>query len=176
MTMRTHFSAAVAALSLGLVAGASPIARAAEGAGSIDGLWMSQDKQGIVEIATCADTADKCGRIVWLKVVNGDDGKPLRDEKNSDATQQKRPICGIQVLSGFKAQADGGFAEGTLYDPEEGQTYKGTIKREGGQLKVTGFLVANVKILSETETWTAVTEPVAPCGAWVTLPGPGPKL
>lgn len=151
---------ALAALSVAAMTSA-----ASAGPAAVDGTWRSEDGEGIVEIAACAaDATAKCGRIVWIKSPADDKGKPVRDAKNPDAALQKRPICGIEVVSGMKPVAEGAFEGGMLYDPEEGKSYKGTMKLDGAALVVTGYVEAPILgKLSDSEKWTRVTDPFERC-------------
>jgi uncharacterized protein (DUF2147 family) len=132
---------------------------------AVDGVWKSEDGEGMIEVAPCAaDPAARCGKIVWIKTPLTSEGKPLTDLNNPDAKLQKRPMCGVEILTGMKPSADGSFAGGTIYDPEEGKMYKGSFKLDGAALKVTGFVEAPVLgKLSETDTWTRVTTPFDRC-------------
>ena len=138
---------------------------ASAGPAAVDGAWRNEDGEGIVEIAACAaDATAKCGKIVWIKKPLGDDGKPQRDVKNKDASLQKRSVCGLEVISGMKPLPDGSYTGGSLYDPEEGYTYKGTMQLDGIQLKVTGFIETPVLgKLSDSEKWARVIDPFERC-------------
>ena len=143
---------------------AAASAGATAGPAAVDGTWKSEDGEGIVEVAACAaDPAARCGRIVWIKTPLVD-GKPVRDANNPDAALQKRPICGLEVVSAMKPATDGSYAGGTVYDPEEGKSYKGSMKLDGGVLKVTGYVEAPILgKLTDTDAWTRVTTPFERC-------------
>jgi uncharacterized protein (DUF2147 family) len=132
---------------------------------AIEGVWRSQDGEGFIDIAACAaDPATRCGKLVWIKKPLGDDGKPQRDVKNADAALQKRPVCGLEIISAMKPQADGSYAGGSLYDPEEGKTYQGTLRLESTQLVVTGFVeVPVLGKITDSEKWTRVIAQFEPC-------------
>ena len=133
-------------------------------AASIDGLWLTKDGEGIVEIAPCAsDSANKCGKIVWMKTPTDEEGKPLRDQRNPDAALQRRPICMLTILSDLKPVGGDAFDKGIIYDPEEGKTYTGAIKLEGDQLRVTGTVGLAVIDVSDSEVWTPMKKPFARC-------------
>lgn len=132
----------------------------------VDGVWSSEDGEGYIEVADCTSIPGaKCGSIVWIKSPLDAAGKPIRDAKNADPALQKRALCGVEVVSAMVPSADGGFAGGTVYDPEEGKTYKGSIKVEGGALKITGYIETPIKPLSDTDTLTRVSEPFERCSA-----------
>ena len=148
---------------LGLFALGLPASAQAAG---VEGTWRSQDGEGIVEIAPCASAADqRCGKLVWMKKPLDDEGKPQRDVKNSDPALARRPVCGLEILSGLKPDGAGGYGAGKIYDPEEGSTYTGAIKLEGEALKVTGSIETFIKPISDSETWTRVNEPFERCSA-----------
>jgi uncharacterized protein (DUF2147 family) len=149
-SVRTLVSITLMATAIASAAWAQPAA--------IEGVWRSQDSEGFIDIAACAaDPATLCGKLVWIKKPLGDDGKPQRDVKNPDAVLQKRPVCGIEIVSAMKPQADGSYAGGSLYDPEEGKTYQGTLRLENTQLVVTGFVeVPVLGKITDSEKWTRV--------------------
>jgi uncharacterized protein (DUF2147 family) len=126
---------------------------------NVDGVWKSEDGEGMIEVSPCpAEPAARCGKIVWIKTPLTTEGKPLTDANNPDAKLQKRPMCGVEILTGMKPTGDGSFGGGLIYDPEEGKTYKGSFKLDGAALKVTGFVDAPILgKLSESDNWTRVT-------------------
>jgi uncharacterized protein (DUF2147 family) len=133
-------------------------------AAGVEGVWRSQDGEGLVEIAPCAAAADqRCGKLVWMKKPLDDEGQPQRDVKNPDAALQRRPVCGVEILIGLKSDGNGGYNAGKIYDPEEGRTYTGAMKLDGDALKVTGSFETFIKPISDTETWTRVTDPFERC-------------
>ena len=142
-----------------------PFASALAQQSSVEGLWRSEDGEGIVEVAPCAQGATpRCGKIVWIKKPLDDKGRPIVDAKNPNAALKTRPICGIEILSGLKPNATGGFDGGTIYDPEEGKTYTGAMVLAGDKLKVTGSIeMPVVGPLSDSENWTRVTTAFERC-------------
>ncbi len=133
-------------------------------AAGVEGVWRSQDGEGLVEIAPCGAAAElRCGKLVWMKKPLDDEGQPQRDVKNSDPALQRRPVCGIEILIGLKPDGNGGYNAGKIYDPEEGRTYTGAMKLEGEALKVTGSFETFIKPISDTETWTRMSEPFERC-------------
>lgn len=134
----------------------SPV-RAAE---SLAGDWMDSDGEVIIEVSPCGDA--HCGRVVWLKKPFGRDGKPLLDYRNSDATLAKRPVCGLEVVTGFKKQADGSWGGGTVYVSDLGQSFKGSAEvLSPTQVKVRGYVL--LPLFGESEVWTRVTTPFERC-------------
>ena len=93
-----------------------------------------------------------CGNIIWLKDPLDKKGQPWTDQLNSDTSKRSRPVCGLQIIGGLKAGANGTWQGGWIYDPEEGKSYNVEISLENANmLKVVGF--AGVRVLSETMLW-----------------------
>jgi uncharacterized protein (DUF2147 family) len=139
MTLRSLALAAVAAAVL-----ASP----ALAAGTVQGDWLTQSGSGKVRIAPCGSKL--CGAIVWLKNPNDKNtGRPQLDEKNPDPALRKRPIQGLQILSGFKP-GPGKLTGGAIYDPQSGKTYVSKLSlNPDGTLKVEGCIA----IICQAQTW-----------------------
>lgn len=124
-------------------------AMAADGPQSVLGKWRTTSRNGVVEIARCG--ASICGRLIESD--NLRTNPDLRDVNNKNAAQRTRKLKGLQLLSGFKSQAkqwDGG----SIYNPEDGGTYKATITPAGNDtLKLKGCIVWP---LCKTQTWTRI--------------------
>ncbi len=120
------------------------------------GKWVTEEGKGHVEIYK--ENGKYSGKIVWLKEPNypeGDPeaGKPRHDLNNPDAAKRDQPIIGLVVLRDFTYAGDNTWKKGTIYDPENGKTYKCTITLAGdGSLKVRGFI--GVSLLGRTSVWT----------------------
>jgi uncharacterized protein (DUF2147 family) len=75
-----------------------------------------------------------------------------RDRKNKDARLRGRRMAGLDLLSGL--EADGRGWRGRLYNPEDGETYAGTMRLAApGRLKVQGCVLY---LLCRSQTWTRV--------------------
>ncbi len=126
-------------------------ARAAT-ADAILGTWLTDDGASKVEV-TASKAADGSsvygGKVTWLKAPTRD-GKPLRDANNADASLRERPILGLPILSGFKADG-GGWSGGTVYAPRAGKSYPAELSiAADGRLQ----LRVNAGLLSKTDYWT----------------------
>ncbi|MCC6418870.1 MAG: DUF2147 domain-containing protein, partial [Gemmataceae bacterium] len=91
------------------------------------GMWVTEGGKGRVEITKDGETYT--GRLVWLREPDypaGDQeaGKSKHDRNNPDEALRDRPIVGLAVLQGFKFDGEATWAKGTIYDPENGKTYK----------------------------------------------------
>ena len=138
-------AAATATLLLGLPSGAA--------AAVIVGVWLTEDGSSRVEIAAnpaSGSAAIYSGKVVWLKEPTRD-GQALRDANNSDAALRERPIMGLEILSGFKAAAGGGWAGGSIYSPRAGKGYPAELA-----IGADGRLQVKVKagLVSKTVYWT----------------------
>ena len=117
------------------------------GSTAVLGTWLTEIEDAKVEIYQ--KQGKFYGRVVWIAEPNDEDGKPKIDEHNPNQKLNKRPIMGIDILSGFTYD-DGEWSEGFIYDPKEGKTYDCKFWIEDGKLKVRGYL----GWLFDTKTWT----------------------
>lgn len=114
------------------------------------GVWIDHTGRGAIEIAQCGTTL--CGRIVWTKDTVDAKGQPLRDMLNPDKAKRGQPICGLQIIGDVKAQRNGTWDEGWIYDPEKGEEFSVELAlRQPDVLQVKGYM--GMKFLSETFTW-----------------------
>ncbi len=97
------------------------------------------------------------GRVVPSELV----GKVKMDVLNPDRALQQRPIEGLPVISGFRAESAYEWGSATIYNPEDGKTYKckATLSEDGKSLKVRGFI--GISLLGRTQTWTRLRTPDA---------------
>jgi len=131
------------------------------------GQWYTADDESKVEVIQ--NDGKFYGTIIWLKEPNygpdepdGDAGKPKRDKNNPDKEAQKKPVIGIQVLKNFVYNAsDNTWDSGTIYDPNNGRTYKCVIRFQddpkgvdGKSLHVRGYI--GIPTLGRTTVWYRV--------------------
>ena len=136
--MRVWRSIALLALLVSAPAAASPL----------DGLWLTDDRRGVVRIGACGPQL--CGWIV--RVLDRGPNVPTRDVNNPDAALRSRAILGLQVLTGFAPGADG-YTGGQAYDPKTGRSYRASLSLAGsGALNVTGCVL----VFCRTLVWTRV--------------------
>lgn len=129
-------------------------------AAEIEGLWLTEEGDGIVRIAPCAADAESlCGRLVWVEAPLNDQNRLELDDENPEAELRTRPILGLPILQGFPMEPNGGvFESGTIYDPNNGKTYSCKITPDGPEtLKIRGFI--GVSLLGRTTMWRRVAEP-----------------
>ena len=118
------------------------------------GDWKSK-AGSIVRIEHCGTQI--CMKLVEILNTNG----TTTDTHNPDASLRQRPLCGLQIGSGFR-QVDADHAtNGTLYDPKTGKTYRGTMAAQGATLHLRGYVGA--PLFGETQDWKRPSEPVRVC-------------
>jgi uncharacterized protein (DUF2147 family) len=122
-------------------------ASAAQAADAV-GVWRTATN-GEVEIFHCGP--DICGRLLTSPRLKADPG--LRDQRNKDPGQQNRPLKGMVFITGFKG-GPAAWRDGRLYNPEDGNTYAGTITlMPDGRLQLKGCAAV---VLCKTQVWTRV--------------------
>ena len=123
---------------------------------SLEGEWFTPDKS-LVQVRPCSGGVGLCLGLIGV----GNPAAPKNDTKNPDASLRARPLCGLEIGSGFVPQGQEAKG-GKLYDPESGRTYSGSMKLDSADvLKLHGFL--GVSILGRTETWHRATGAVKSC-------------
>lgn len=113
------------------------------------GLWQTPINGGQVRISRCGQAL--CGVLVTSDHIRAEPG--ALDENNSDRSLRTRPLRNLPMLRGFT----GGPTEwtgGSVYNPADGRTYRGTITMQGDNtLRLRGCVVAP---LCRNQTWTRV--------------------
>ncbi|TVP46925.1 MAG: DUF2147 domain-containing protein [Mongoliibacter sp.] len=93
------------------------------------------------------------GRIVWLKEPNDPEtGEPKLDRNNPDESMRNVPLRGYRMLKDFEYKGKGVWEEGTIYDPETGNTYSSVITmKDENTLDIRGYV--GVKTFGRSDTW-----------------------
>lgn len=118
------------------------------------GDWSSPDN-AIVRLYSC-------GPQICLKIVKLSPTIPeKKDAKNPKTDLRDRPLCGLDIGTGFRQVDAQHLADGQVYDPESGHTYSGTIAIDGDELKLRGFI--GISLLGRTEVWHRATAVQAEC-------------
>lgn len=132
---------------------------------NVAGVWLTGDGDAAIDVQPCGP--ELCGTLIWLRDPKDTAGQPLRDTRNPDATQRSKPLCGLAIFGGAKAEGPS-FEQGWIYDPEEGRRYSLSLAGSpDGTLAVTGFV--GLKALGRTETWHRAPADLPRCD------GPPPK-
>jgi len=120
---------------------------------AIDGIWLSGDGDGWVEISA---TATGLSGIITGSP-NTSEERPDTDEKNPDPALRDRLLIGLNLFTGFEYEGDGRWSGGTIYDPNSGKTYRCIVTMlDDSTLKVRGYI--GMPLLGRTETWTRKTD------------------
>jgi len=112
------------------------------------GTWAMKNGKVTVNVSDCG--SGLCGRIVALKEpISKIDGKPKIDRENPNPSLRKRPLIGLSILVGMKSAGENTW-KGAIYNPDDGKTYTGSVKLDGGTMKVQGCVL---KVLCKTNTF-----------------------
>lgn len=113
------------------------------------GAWLTQDRDGIIEISLAADGSYQ-GRIV-----GGTDPDRL-DTTNPDTALRQEPLQGHVIMQGMRYLGGGHWSTGTIRDPNNGHVYKCRLTLLSPErLQVRGFL--GVSLLGRSQIWTRYT-------------------
>jgi uncharacterized protein (DUF2147 family) len=129
-------------------------------ANAIVGSWVTSGGSSQVSIRRQGDVY--VGHISALKRPRyrhgdkgGAEGSPRVDSHNPDPGLQQRPLLGLPLLNGFHFDGEQ-WRDGTIYDPNNGKTYKAQISLgPDGRLYLRGYV--GVTLLGRTTVW----EPLA---------------
>lgn len=126
----------VVALIAGLLAAA-----AVDAPGSTPvGVWQDASGRVRVEIAPCGDRL--CGTIVWFRWPNDARGLPLVDLRNKDPALRARPVMGLKILDGLRRTGKRTWADGKLYNPDDGETYQASVSiQDDGALQLRAYVL-----------------------------------
>jgi len=128
---------------------------------SVNGLWLTQSRGAEIRLGSCADATrgPVCGWIERLLDPKGADGKPVAaetvtDARNADPSLRGRKLQGMVLLYDFRpGSAAGAFEEGTIYNAEDGKTYRANISLQSdGTLRLRGYVGA--PMFGTTQVWT----------------------
>ncbi len=120
---------------------------AAQAAAPVTGKWVTQSKDGVVEIYQCGATI--CGKLAKFLVMPPA-GAGAKDINNPNKALRSRTILGMNILTGFKEVGD--QWKGQIYDPKSGKTYRSVVyKGKSGNLVVKGCIGP----FCQAQTWTA---------------------
>ena len=115
------------------------------------GVWEPSNGKARVKIEKIGEKF--YGKIVWLKEPNdAKTGQPKVDKNNPDPNLRTVPLKGYRLLKDFHFQGNNQWEDGTIYDPENGSTYKCVIKMtDPNTLDIRGYI--GVEALGRTDVW-----------------------
>lgn len=115
------------------------------------GRWKTIDDEtgkpkSIVEITRAAD-GSYTGKIVEL--LNPSKPNPVCDKCKDD--RKNKPITGMEIIRGMKADGANQWSGGTILKPDEGKVYKSKMQllEDGKKLEVSGC----VAFICKSQTW-----------------------
>ncbi|ADV27805.1 Protein of unknown function DUF2147 [Pseudoxanthomonas suwonensis 11-1] len=127
------------------------LAAVASAADPVVGRWKTIDGEtgkpkSYVEITQAAN-GTLSGRIVEL--INPTKPNPTCDNCKDD--RKGKPITGMEIIRGMKAEGGGKYAGGTILKPDEGKVYKSKMELvEGGRkLEVSGCIA----FICKSQVW-----------------------
>lgn len=107
------------------------------------GLWLTETGASKVRIGRCGD--GYCGTLASV-------AGPGLDAKNPDPALRSRSLVGVQIMNTRTAGTNG--YEGTLYNPNDGKTYAGTMTIKGPDVvEVSGCVMS---VFCKSQTWKRV--------------------
>lgn len=120
------------------------------------GVWLNEEKDGRIEVYEQAGRL--FGRIVWIdpaQVTDPKTGQPKTDTENPDPNLRSRPLMGLVILRDFTAKGPGKWEGGTIYDPNDGKTYRCLMALTSADvLSIRGYI--GFSWIGRTTTWTRV--------------------
>jgi uncharacterized protein (DUF2147 family) len=128
----------------------APLQINADGIPDIEGVWINGDGDGWIELYI--ENEELKGRIIGSPE-DPENRNPSRlDTENPDPALRDRELRGLVILTGFHYDGNGEWKEGRIYDPNSGNTYRGTIRMENpDRLKLRGYI--GISLFGRTETW-----------------------
>jgi uncharacterized protein (DUF2147 family) len=126
------------------------MAAAVDAQQTVEGTWVNGDGDGWIQLSITG------GELRGVIIGSPDDPDNLRpsrlDAKNPERSLRARPVRGLTILSGFRRGNDGRWTGGRVYDPNSGNTYRGTITVvDETTLKLRGFI--GISLFGRTEYW-----------------------
>ena len=107
------------------------------------GVWMTEERESRIKIAPCGKAL--CATVLWARTSG-------TDRNNPDPGLRNRNIIGIDLSRDFKSDGSGGWT-GSIYNPQNGKTYKATLQvRSDRELEVGGCVLGG--LLCGSETWS----------------------
>ena len=121
------------------------------GAETIEGVWLNEDGDGWIELRI---TDGELRGIIAGSPADPERLRPPRlDVENPDPALRGRELFGLQILYGFRLETADRWSGGRVYDPNSGNTYRGTITLvNDNTLRLRGFI--GLSLFGRTEVWT----------------------
>lgn len=128
----------------------SPMVAVADDTTDILGVWINGDGDGWIELTI--DDGELQGRIIGSPDDPNGQAPSRLDTENPDPALRQRELRGLVILTGFRFAGDREWKDGRIYDPNSGNTYKGTIRQVGAnELTLRGYV--GISLFGRTESW-----------------------
>jgi uncharacterized protein (DUF2147 family) len=117
------------------------------------GIWRLDNGKVTVRVSHCGGRL--CGTVVALKKPVDDKGRPRLDKENPDPALRRRPVIGLTILHNMRSSGEDRW-EGTIYNPDDGYTYRSKMRLQGATtMKVEGC----VAVFCKSMKFVKVTSP-----------------
>lgn len=127
-------------------------------ADAVVGVWETGNGKARVKIEK--EGQKYVGRIVWLREPNDPTtGTPKVDKNNDEESLRARPLKGLRILQDFVYdEADAEWEDGTIYDAENGKTYKCVMTmKDANALNIRGYI--GIPTFGRTDVWKRLQMP-----------------
>lgn len=118
----------------------------------------AQDAKGVWETASggYVEIWEENGKFKGT-IVGSNSGEARYDKENPDESKRGRRLLGVTVLKGLEYVGDGEFKGGTIYDPDNGKTYKAKATLTGSDtLEVRGYI--GISLIGKSQSWKRIPE------------------
>jgi uncharacterized protein (DUF2147 family) len=134
-----------------LIAAAATTLAQAPDADALLGVWEPSNGKARVKVEKLGNKY--FGKIVWLKEpLDAATNLPKVDKNNPDVALRSTPLKGFRLLKDFEYTTTNTWEEGTIYDPENGNTYKCIIKmKDENTLDIRGYI--GISTFGRTDIW-----------------------
>lgn len=113
------------------------------------GYWLTENKRAVIHTQECDQGL--CGTIYWII-----DGGLTKDVNNPDESMRTRPMCGLQILWGFKKDGDTDWEDGKIYKADDGDTYSANITlKDQDTLGLRGYV--GIPLFGKSQVWSRVS-------------------
>ena len=108
------------------------------------------EKKAVIQLTESGGKVS--GKII--KVLNKEKADALCTK--CPGSLKNKPVEGLQILSGLKADGNNQWSDGKLVDPASGKTYSGklTLSDNGQSLKLRGFV--GTPVFGRSQTWQRI--------------------
>ena len=115
------------------------------------GIWVNQAGDGQIEISLQQE------KYLGI-IIGGSDDQDRKDINNPDVALRDRSLQDVQILGNLTYRDNDKWADGWIYDPNNGKTYKCKAKLiDANTLEIRGYI--GLSIFGRTETWTKMSIP-----------------